>query len=1796
MSYNNPYDKEDGILGTIVKGTALTGAGVVAVNAYRNPEATRRKFGQAMDMIAPIKSPKLNPYQQRLARANEILFSTVAERDARIKSKDKIRAAEAMQMTGSKSSWSAITPVALPIGADSKQKVLNEISAQVSEYSFEKLDDIRDIDNRPIGNKIHKQLKKKFPGQITNAPKFKGTRATWRIGGEDLEIDFSKRIGQTEGFMKRIGESMYVAPWRADLQSVDGKLGYQLSDPNTDILSFLSDMNDENGNGRLFWGVNENSEVRSKFEKLTGSGMDSKRAMAKLRSEAEKYSLRELDVVRNLQEAIKRETRTDTQIADNDIIGRNMHASKVQVNEHSAYLVGQMPAHRGVGSRALGTGAINSDVIDGKNVQELYDIHTNSTMDNNLITISTSGNTSKRIREMAIKHGGYVDSQSTVAELGWSMRVGSTAAYAEREKSFKGIMFESHKLAKTPFSGVGGTKIDSDALARIRHNFFINDDGADSDFKYSSHVQSKAIVQKNKGVYNMALALSPFESEAIMIGDATSENMKTLAPKTTSVAAMAIKKGDKAYEKSFVEMKYFDVDSNSQKSFTNLTLQDIMEDSHKSNIMTQGFGEIHIKRGTILGKKPVGQELLNDGTVNDIIARESGIIKTQVNRLIGRDDYISTLASHNRMIVDGHKLAGGVKIVSQVHEDAVKMALSNVTTRNTTNFRDNELVNELTQNAGLGKAEGTMSLDFLKKTLPKKGPNNRVVLGKGSSELMQVLQSAIGWQALQGDHDVKLKGKAAQQFSKYINNGNTHLINGELNLSKIMKKGNLSFKQMIHDKKLFADQYEHTIETLGLIREGFGNGDAQTIIQPMRGSVDIGFSSKGAKSAATTIDTHIRQLEILGERAKSGTNARKLLAKQITIGEIAKTVTANARELAMGVIGGVMPQEQAWNSIGKEFSEMKLSSKAIFNFLDNPEILRDLGVNSTTPAIKMSNELRLMESGARGHNINGALKAYGDSFGHIPHLKDPGDILKMLGGVNAYDDITLKRPEVALNTFLNSGHSFEDSKGNIINNRHGFTIEADGKKLYIPSGDVWSGYVTEDGSTTFDSMFLKTQKMLRGLTVRDGEPGDIEGWTKSLFGELGNSKEGLRGQATLKVDGSSYVKVAQDYRLLQNDVLGGAIDSWDTDASSKEIRYAASELKHLLGNSSAMSADDFDSQIKQMLSETFEQSQDNSTLKRSMNEILVAQYGEGHFLAKYESKINSIKAKEDIIPLVEKITSDQVKLSDKIADMYEEFGKTGNASLYNDIMSESRNMHQSYSIRYPHILQGSHSQTPTFISKAIRRGTVALGNIDLVNKNGDHDGDANFVKGIYSRATRNKTFEMIDVQQREAFKHMSLRIQGVMADIFQGGVDAKGPALAASIDGASSVAETILKTNPMATSVASFMTKAVTGGFNVGALQTKGYLGMIQESLGLSEDHIASMNSYFSNMISMTTEQKIIGSKQMETVIGDFQGLPDENKMKGILGMLNQDDYMEKSLQDIRSTGKVNPLIGTWASDAARHNNPKEIREVAQAVLNFADMENGWQEFGEADFRSTMNIIGHKEDVIDTMWDQYIETMAVERQNLASNSEAMRAAGLQDKQLFEIWGDALRSKDLSASENISFILSKKNSPGEALAALDLNRQMSIAGNMLNLPEMSNTLPQKGRRIIGYDKLQDGISWMMDPVHGGGPVRMAGVAGIGLVSMTALNVLSGDGTLEDPGDLPSVNNPSFTSNRGSGNMSMSTLSSNVGLNSNINLLTDNTMSPTSAIGMMQGMLGYQGNTISVRHDGEDPYKQDLMYYK
>jgi hypothetical protein len=358
-------------------------------------------------------------------------------------------------------------------------------------------------------------------------------------------------------------------------------------------------------------------------------------------------------------------------------------------------------------------------------------------------------------------------------------------------------------------------------------------------------------------------------------------------------------------------------------------------------------------------------------------------------------------------------------------------------------------------------------------------------------------------------------------------------------------------------------------------------------------------------------------------------------------------------------------------------------------------------------------------------------------------------------------------------------------------------------------------------------------------------------------------------------------------------------------------------------------------------------------------------------------------------------------------------------------------------------------------------------------------------------------------------------------------------------------------------------------------------------------------------------EQKLISSKQSEIILGKAGN--NINKVDTLLANIGH-VTKKQFVSGLASVGgEMGPLhmysamIGASQRGAPDWINKHHKDNILPQIDTLMDMNFNWKRLdgdaGRKRFEDLHELLETPKANRDALWDQY-NKQADQTTFLTERKELQEAGFAKHEHIRDLFEDARKRGAGTASDSLDAAL--RNSMKEVKNGMshkevadifmrNVGTQSSIqreasAAVLASDRILAESMMQKATRgLRGWDKARQAIGHIT-------PMKVGGIVGAGLVAMTALNLLGGDGTPEDPNDLPSVNNPSFSHQRGGQMAERRTLNSPVSSNMSMGLITgshermDDSLQSASAM-----LLGGRHNTVSVRSDGSNPYSADMFKY-
>jgi len=367
------------------------------------------------------------------------------------------------------------------------------------------------------------------------------------------------------------------------------------------------------------------------------------------------------------------------------------------------------------------------------------------------------------------------------------------------------------------------------------------------------------------------------------------------------------------------------------------------------------------------------------------------------------------------------------------------------------------------------------------------------------------------------------------------------------------------------------------------------------------------------------------------------------------------------------------------------------------------------------------------------------------------------------------------------------------------------------------------------------------------------------------------------------------------------------------------------------------------------------------------------------------------------------------------------------------------------------------------------------------------------------------------------------------------------------------------------------------------------------------------METYLGSTVSRFTEQAVISNKHLSAVIGGSNKM--ENFMD-LVGNLRGKTGREAIIKSVRESQEINPAIQmAWGYMAGLHRAggvpTGEEAQLAEAIETFMDLKTHARKVDEGAYKRMHTLFG--EGDATAAWSRIQEGYTKLGEG-GLETEAADMLGLKGKSFLRVMHESFSNKEFTASDNFEAIwkISQRAKKAGDFAGesndyiAEMNRLVrdrfhySTAQELLTSPSMSRLAPQPRRMPVGMDKLIEFTERAMKKIT---PLRAVGALAAGIVGLRVLNTVTGDGTPENPYDIPTVANQSFEGPRYNNLAAARSMSQSGNFNSSGTLLTDNTVSHDEALAnaSKNGIIR-NGNNVSVRTDGHNPYKSDMMLYE
>lgn len=1761
MGSNNPYDDSSNIFNKVMGGAMAAGAGYAGYKAVTDAEGFKNSMTRVVNAIAPVASQSnssIKKDQISSTRDKMLAMERHSSERTDILTRNRDRITNDLI---SSTTWKKV--------GINHTELSESISSLGSKFRFNDLSQVTDAAGQSIGGKFTEALNK-LGLEVQGTPTFKGTTGVFKVmeNGRvrEIEIPFAAHDVKTSAWIAKNGDAEYVAHLRADPSVHESGKGLKLHvrTHNESLLEMLQDPERIANQARSDRGF-----IRD-FEQLSsGKIKDINKIKQIVNATSTSAILSNMSMSRLVQRSLQTDWLTDKNwvVATSDS-QKAFQSGYVKIDQAGLRkLNSQLP---GASSNVISAFAANQDPdkmlqYSGETSKAIFGFPQDLLDDPSRLTFSYGGTTITKSNVHTIDNeiirrqysdafnGGlaFTLGQAQTSEYTMAIRNGSTARQVEREKSEKGLLYLNEKVGTKSINGVKASSLDNFRFTPTVMNRDIADGTNLAGYEKSVRDIFKG---PKKGVVNLFGMLNPMGAEEyVSIEESIYKDMKAFQPVQWSVAKLADKGLD---DKSAIEIEVWE--NNQKTELKNKRLTEIFEDKVlRDRLLKSDKMSIKIGKNNILGLTETGGEIWNNESANTVIGRGGqNLLKRSADLHINKNDYERMMADNAdfQMMADGSLQArdanAPIKFYGQIEGKMTKAAVLNQRARGVVYGHIEDEAKQVARAAGIKAGlEWMPHIDIYKKILPQFNGKN-TVMQKGSPEMLQFLQESImgHLMAFNEDH-VVLKDDMAARFNKYL--GKVPKTT-PINLTAEVVKG-MSWNQNIKDEAAFGEQLYDTAALLGAMKEHTYNGSGQLII-------DKKFNKEeGAKGLASAWD-----------RATSDT-AKDLFNTAHSGGTVDPRL---ARGHAWNIVSGIMPQEIMAMTQGTGFNTMNIGFRDLHHFLDKNGILEEFAYQNTSNSTKITAEMRLMNMSLGGDEQFGkALKAYEQRIGAKIQTYTPEELGPMLGefgGSNFLSDI--KHPNVFKNTFLNKDV-----------NTYGFNVNLGDRTQFIGSADLYgkSYFLPKTGKVTLDDFAMDSAGFLNKLFMKGSvDKDELAMFHRNMISEMTSAKSGILEAAGMSVDYAMYAKHTVDKKFLHSDYM-------------KYQGEFGEEVSNLLGNASKISDIDYRKMIQKQL-------EDNITIAKDKGVSLSAQlevgFGQENFFTKYQAHIDKANSVEDARGIAEAITEDQARIAKQIqkeAAMFHNSGKAASREQYDSIRKlMTEDVATGLWVRHPAIYGSSYTAGALLVDKNMLEKQMAPGKVAIKNLFGDFDGDASMLKGVFSKLGRQQTQQLIDQTQRHTARIIDTFKQGGGLQFFQRAEDKQTAMLGKELS--ETMAHTLIHDAPLDSALAAYYTKSLTGALNIKARGIKGYMDDIISNKGLSDTELSKVHAYFSTIPSLFTEQKAISSKQAERILGGKAGMENVTDLIGSITSKNMLDSIKEM------NGEVHPLI-TMALAGGGHKTQFAEDDV-KLIKNIADLNLNIRELGDNELKQVYGFLNPGADPTDKIarYRKWTETNVP----FLSTPEGKKLGLTEGTGFIDLAGRAMRSDKGFASESLEAVIdivqkarssSSKETMEEAMSKIVQygNHFFEQVGDIFTQPEFSRSSPKSmfsGRSIQGWAEVKKFGRWLTEEGKAGG--RIGGLSAAVLGGFTALNLLSGDGTPQNPNDLPSVNNPSFAAPRSNAMSARRTMSADSNYNSNMSLLTDNSTPHSMLTGAVQNMFGVASVSVS---DGTNPYLSDMHSY-
>lgn len=530
----------------------------------------------------------------------------------------------------------------------------------------------------------------------------------------------------------------------------------------------------------------------------------------------------------------------------------------------------------------------------------------------------------------------------------------------------------------------------------------------------------------------------------------------------------------------------------------------------------------------------------------------------------------------------------------------------------------------------------------------------------------------------------------------------------------------------------------------------------------------------------------------------------------------------------------------------------------------------------------------------------------------------------------------------------------------------------------------------------------------------------------------------------------------------------------------------------------------------------------------------------------------------------------------------------------------------------------------------LRGKSIATGYDFPLLANSDWDGDKFKAMLSYNDAYRGATAEAIGGVQKIAMRDVIQAKKNYLDNM--GAMDAsryKQLYGFENINSAKQFAEHAIKELPIHTAMAAVIQHGMTGAVDVKQFGMQGHLEQQIKKAELTGTQLNEALSWAHTVPSIITEQELIGGKHIQSLF--------ETKMKArgtnigtafdVIGDIKAGEMREAI---IGGGGHV-PVISLFAGARAQNGAAglsQEWEGTNQLMNDFKAMQYNLRAVDEPGAKSFYAAREYAQEYhkldnvqrsnVDSMWAGYNSRLNEAKAMAAQGNESFLpvaerawAKDVFDGNIVDLAAKGQKVDSSLASESI-WQRAYKASEGahtnfnpleneEHMSTLFNNLRQQVAEvspydharGLLGDPHAEGLLPKASRAMKGWDKVIETTKPAREWIAEAPLPRLGGIAAVAMAGVAALNLFSGDGTPQRPGELPRYNNPTFEGSGFHKNVNYDMMSSYTRSNNSNSLLSDNTQGMSAAMSTINAHVNLNGhNSINIREDRSNPYMSDM----